>query len=265
VSGPLARNVAAASSLLLLACALLGASDAGAERASGGGAIVALDLSFSPKQLPRHGSAPIAVALSGGVRGMEGARPPRLAKIELAFGSRGGLVTRGLPTCPRSRLRNATSQQALGRCRAALVGRGTIEAEVPLDPQKPLIARARVLAFNGRSGGRPAVWLHAYSASPPVSFVLPFYVRRPRAGAFGVLLRAPVASALGRWPRLRSFEVTLGRRYRAGGSWRSYLNASCPLPPALHASLVPAARATYVFSPRPTLSVTNLRRCRVSE
>jgi hypothetical protein len=255
----------AAASLLLLVFGLLGAPDAGAERASGDGAIVALDLSFSPKRLPRQRSAPITVALSGGVAGIEGARPPRLAEIELAFGGRGGLQARGLPTCPRSRLRNATSQQALARCRPALVGRGTIEAEVPLDPQRPLVARARVLAFNGRAGGRPAVWLHAYAASPPVSFVLPFYVRRPRAGAFGVLLRAPVASALGRWPRLRSFEVTLGRRYRAGGAWRSYLNASCPLPPSLHASLVPAARATYVFSPRPTLSVPNLRRCRVRE
>ena len=255
----------AGASLLLLACALLGAPGAGAERSGSGRAIVGFDLSFTPKQLPRRRTAPIAVALSGGVWGIEGAPPPRLAQLELAFGSRGGLETRGLPVCPRGQLRNATSRQALARCGAALVGRGAIEAEVPLDPQEPLLAHARALVFNGRSGGRPAVWLHAYSASPPVSFVLPFQVRRPRGGAFGVVLRAPVASALGRWPRLRSFDLTLGRRYRAGGSWRSYLNASCPLPPRLHASLVPAARATYFFSPRSTQSVTNLRGCRVSK
>ena len=123
-------------------------------------------------------------------------------------------------------------------------------AEVPLDPDRPLLARAGLLAFNGRADGRPAVWVHAYSASPPVSFVLPFYLRRQRSGAYGVLMRSPVRRALGRWPRLRSFEVTLGRRYRAGGEPRSYLSAHCPLPPRFNIGILPLARATYLLRPR---------------
>jgi hypothetical protein len=145
------------------------------------------------------------------------------------------------------------------------VGRGEIVAEVPLDPEEPLTARAGVLAFNGRSGGHPAVWVHAYAASPPVSFVLPFYLRRLNTGTFGVLLRAPVYHALGRWPRLRSFEITLGRRYRAGAVLRSYLSARCPLPPRFHIGFFPLARATYHFVPKPTLATTILRGCRVRD
>jgi hypothetical protein len=105
--------------------------------------------------------------------------------------------------------------------------------------------------------------MHAYSKVPPVSFVLPFEVRRLGGGDFGVLLRGKVQSALGHWPRLRSFSVTLGRRYRALGKARSYLSARCPLPPRFSIGFFPLARATYFFDPRPTLSTTILRGCRV--
>ena len=75
-------------------------------------------------------------------------------------------------------------------------------------------------------------------------------------------MRSPVRRALGRWPRLRSFEITLGRRYRAAGELHSYLNGHCPLPPRLNELSVPVARATYHFAPRPTLTQPILRRCR---
>jgi hypothetical protein len=263
VSRLLVRTASVAALLALLALASFTAGRAGAERSGRAGVIVSLDGSISPRHIPRHRPVPVSLTLAGTVRSSDGSPPPRLQRIEIAFGARGGLDTTGLSRCPRSRLRNATARQALARCRAALVGRGQISTEVRLDPEKPLLARAGVLAFNGRSGGRPAVWVHAYSASPPVSFVLPFYLRRLRAGAYGVLLRAPVQSALGRWPRLRSFRITLGRRYRVRGMPRSYLSARCPLPPRFSIGILPLARATYHFAPRPTLSTTILRGCRV--
>lgn len=261
----LAGRATAVSVLAAIAIAALMAGDAGAECSGRAGVVACLDGSIAPRRLPRHRPAPVAVTLSGKVRADAGAPPPHLARLEVAFGARGGLDTTGLPRCSRARLRNATAQQALARCGAALVGRGMIEAEVPLNPSDPLLAHARVLAFNGRAGGRPVVWAHAYSASPPVSFVLPFFILRHRAGAYGMLVRAPVAAALGRWPRLRSFELTLGRRYRAGGIPRSYLSADCPLPPRFHTLALPFARATYDFSAGPTISTTILRRCAVRD
>ena len=65
--------------------------------------------------------------------------------------------------------------------------------------------------------------------------------------------------------RLRSFAMTLGRRYLAGGVRHSYLSAGCPLPPRFHHFPIPLARATYTFSPRPSLSVTKTSSCRVLE
>jgi hypothetical protein len=251
--------------VVALGGACLLAVGAGAESAGRAGVVVSLGGAIQPHQLPRDRPAPISVTLSGSVRADDGAAPPQLTRIEIAFGAHGALDTAGLSVCPRARLVNSTQSQALDRCRSALVGRGAIDAEVPLNPEEPILAHARVLAFNGRAGGRPAVWVHAYSASPPVSFVLPFYLRRVDGGAYGMLLRAPVAAALGRWPRLRSFDMTLGRQYLAHGVRHSYLSASCPLPPRFHHFPIPLARATYTFSPRPSLSVSKTSSCRVLE
>jgi hypothetical protein len=259
------RALLAAVSLAALGLACLVAVRAGAETSGRAGVVVSLDGGIQPQRLPRDRPAPISVTLSGSVHVAKGTTPPRLTRIEVAFGAHGGLDTAGLPRCPQARLQNATQSQALERCRSALVGSGTIEAEIPLNPEEPLLARAGGLAFNGRSGGRPAVWVHAYSASPPVSFVLPFYLRMVDDGAYGVLMRAPTAAALGRWPRLRSFRIKLGRRYLAGGVRHSYLSASCPLPPRFHVFSVPLARATYTFAPRPTLSATHFTSCRIRE
>jgi hypothetical protein len=260
---PRARTIAL--TLALLALSGVAAALADAEQSGRAGVVVSLDGSVSPKRLPRQRPVPVTLTLAGTIRATDGEPPPRLDRIEIAFGDRGGLDTAGLPRCPRARLRNATRRQALARCGPALVGRGTLDTEVPLAPEEPLLAHADLLAFNGRSGGRPAVWVHAYSISPPVSFVLPFHLRRLRTGAYGILLRAPVARALGRWPRLRSFRLTLGRRYRAGGERHSYLSAKCPLPPRFHIGFFPLARATYDFAPVPTLTTTILRGCRVGD
>jgi hypothetical protein len=262
----LARGaIVGSSALLLLFACLVVVGRAGAERSGRGGVVVSLDGEIHPDRLPRSRTAPVSLTLRGTIAADHGGTPPELDRIEVAFGARGGLDTTGLPVCPRARLRNATQRQALARCRGALVGRGTIDADILLNPAEPLAAHAGALAFNGRSHGRPTVWVHAWSAAPPVSFVLPFHLQTVDDGAFGMLLWAPVADALGQWPRLRAFELTLGRRYTYRGAAHSYLDASCPLPPRFHIGFFPLARATYEFSPRPKLSTTILRSCRVSE
>ena len=231
-----------------------------AEQSGKAGVVVSFAGSYSPNHLPRQRLVPIRLFLEGSARAGN-ATPPRLRRIELAFGARGGLDVKGLPTCARSQLRNATQRQALDRCRPALIGRGEIVAEVPFSEEEPIAVHAGLLAFNGRHQGAPAAWVHAYSVSPPASFVLPFYLARPPQGTYGVLMSSPVGRALGRWPRLRSFAITLGRRYRADGQTRSYLSAHCPLPPRFHGLPVPFARATYEFAFGPTIIQPIQRKC----
>lgn len=265
MSRPIARRSAAVLATALLTLVWLNVAHSDAERSGRAGVIVSLDGSVSPKRLPRQRPVPVSLTLTGTIRSVETSQVPPLESIELAFGARGGFSTVGLPSCPPARLRNANQQQALAQCGQALVGRGTISTEVLLDPEQPVLSHAGVLAFNGKVGGRVAVWMQIYSASPPVSVVLPFYVSRLRTGAYGILLRARVSRALGRWLRLRSFQVTFGRRYSVHGVRRSYLSARCPLPPRFSIGIFPLARVTYQFAPGPTLTTTILRGCRVRQ
>lgn len=248
----------AAVALAAAACTI--AVRAEAEQSSRAGVRVSFRGSFAPKRIPRHRPVPISLTLEGSVRGEQGPAP-RLRQIEIAFGARGGLDTAGLPVCARSQLRNATSEQALERCGEALVGHGEITAEVPFSRIQPILAHAGVLVFNGRWHHRPAAWVHAYSASPPAGFVLPFYLRRPSTGSYGVLMSSPVGPALGAWPRLRSFRIVLSRRFRAAGRTHSYLKAHCPLAPRYTFLSVPFARATFQFTPGPTIAQSIRRFC----
>jgi hypothetical protein len=261
---PSIRGIFLALAVAALAVAASIAVSAQAEQSARAGVRAAFRGSFVPSAIPRHRLVPISLTLEGSVRGKDGPAP-RLRQISFAFGARGGLQTAGLPVCPRARLRNATSEQALARCRDALVGHGEIAAEVPFNPGDPITAKATVLVFNGHYKGGPTAWVHAYSATPPASFVLPFYLERPGKGTYGVLMRSPVGRSLGRWPRLRSFQITLGRRYRSGGEMRSYLSAHCPLAPRFTRLSVPFARATYEFAPHPTIVQPIRRPCAVSE
>lgn len=259
-----ARGLCLSLAIAALAVVSSAAVTAQAEQSARGGVVASFRGSFAPSSIPRHRLAPISLTLEGSARSSDGP-PPRLRQITFAFGARGGLETAGLPVCPRARLRNATSRQALASCGDALVGHGEITAEVPFNPSEPVAVPAKVLVFNGLYEGRPAAWVHAYSATPPAAFVLPFYLERPAKGTYGVLMRSPVGHSLGRWPRLRSFRITLGRRYRAAGENRSYLAAHCPLAAKFTRLSVPFARATYEFAPHPTIVQPIRRLCAVRE
>jgi hypothetical protein len=253
------RAVAGAAIYLVLLASLTGL--ARGERAQRGNLIVSLDVDISPRKLPRARPAPIAVRLAGDIRTADGSPLPRLERIELGLAGRGLLSTRGLPVCPRARLRNSSDRQALERCGPALVGRGRLAAEIFLPNQRPFTIHSRLLAFNGRgSGGGRAVWVHTFTPDPPVSIVLPFLVQR-RPGAFGTALVAVVPPSAGPWPRLAGFEMTFSRRFRDGGEWRSYLSASCPVPARFTAGFLPF-RATYAFVDGRPLSIEAVRGCR---
>ena len=121
--------------------------------------------------------------------------------------------------------------------------------------------RARLLAFNARIGGRRGIVLQVSSLNPPSSAVLPLRIVRG-SGRFAVALVGQLEPALGPLPRLARFELTLGRRYRYRGEWKSYLGASCQLPPRFRAGFFSFARASYGFAGGGGMSTAIARGCR---
>ena len=239
-----------------------GASErASGERAQRGNLIVALDGSLSPLKLPRDRLAPVAVRLAGELRTEDGSQLPRVTRIELALPDQGVLDTRGLPVCSPRRLRYASASEALDACRPALVGSGRLEAEVLLPSQAPFMVEARLLAFNARVGGRRALIVHGFAADPATIAVLKFRLGRGD-GRLGRRLVASLPRALGPWPRVARFEMTLSRRFTHRGRARSYLSASCPIPPALTAGFFSLAGASFELESGERIGTTITRGCR---
>lgn len=261
VAGGVARRALVALALLALLGGL-GAGLAHGERSQQGNLILALDGGISPLKLPREHPAPVAVHLAGGLQTADGELLPRVTRIELGLPGQGVLSTKGLQTCSRQRLRNTTSAEARTACGGALVGHGRLRADVLLPHQEPFQIRASLLAFNGRVGGRRAVLLHAFAARPPTVVVLPFILQRREGSRFELNLVADLPPTLGPWPHFAHFDMTLFRRYLYRGKERSYLSASCPIPPRLTAGFFSLAKASFRLAGGGQIATSIARGCR---
>jgi hypothetical protein len=237
------------------------AGGAGGERTQSGSLIVTLDGGLSPLALPRHKPAPVSVRLSGGLQTTDGSLLPRVKRVELDLPGQGVLDTDGLPTCPVRRLRNATTQAALAACRDALVGHGSLDAQVSIPNQDPFAVHARILAFNGTVAGRRAVIFHAFAERPPTVVVLPFLLRLEKAG-LRTRLVADLPAELGPWPHFAHFEVDLFRRFTYRGRERSYLSASCPIPSNFTAGFFSFAKASFTLAEGRRVGTSITRSCR---
>lgn len=259
------RRSTAARALGALLVAMLAvafaASTAGGERTQDGHLIVSLDGGLAPLALPRDHPAPVAVRLAGGLRTTDGTLLPRVTRVELSLPGQGVLDTRGLPVCQASKLRNATTADALAACHDALVGRGELEAQVHVPNQPPFAVHAELLAFNGRVRGRRAVIFHGFAANPPTVVVLPFLLRL-ETGRVRTRLVADLPPELGPWPHFAHFEVNLFRRFTFRGRERSYLGASCPIPKQFTAGFFSFATASFTLAGGRRVGTSITRSCR---
>ena len=250
--------------VLLLVAALVAVAAVGiarGERVQRGNLIVRLGGHFSPLTLPRDRPVPVSVQLVAGLETSDRSTLPRVTRVELEIPRQGVITTRGLPTCSPRQLRDTTSARALELCRSALIGSGRMVAEVKIPRQKPFEVHARLLAFNGRVGGRRAVIVHGISTQPPTAVVLPFLIRH-RPGSFGTALAAQLPSTLGPWPHFARFELNLFRRYVYRGRRLSYLSASCPIPKRATAGYSSFAKASFTLAGGRSLGVGITRSCR---
>jgi hypothetical protein len=254
------RCLSVVPALLLLVGAFAGL--ALGERSQYGRLIVWLKGELSPLQLPREHRAPVSLRINGGLQMSDHSNLPRVVKVEFAAPSQGVISTRGLPRCSRSQLSGADTDTALAVCRGALVGHGRLEAQVVLPGQGPFWIKARLLLFNSRPiDGKQVVLMHAYSSKPPIWAVLPFVIRHEE-GWLGTKLSTSVPQSLGPWPRLARFRLDLSREYFAGGQRRSFISASCPLPPRLPAGSFTLTRVDYTLAGGQRVSRAITRGCR---
>jgi hypothetical protein len=248
------------TALLVLSCGA--ASQAEVEQS--GNLRVHFNAGFAPRSLPRLHPAPIEVSIEGGVATADGSHPPPLRRLEVELNRSGRLFADGLPTCSPSRLQSTSSGEARARCGGAVVGRGSFSAELALGSADPVLADGPILAFNGRSAGKPALLLHFFG-DVPVRFtlVVPLKIGHRKQGRFGTVLRARIPKLAGDFGSITGIELALGRRYVFAGKRRSYLSAACSAPAGFPAAVFSFARAGFRFEGHQPIRSTLIRTCRV--
>jgi hypothetical protein len=226
------------------------------------GVRVSVDGRLLPKKLPRHGTAPVSVSVSGHIGSKRAAAPPQLETLTIAINRHGHLFSRGLPRCRLGHIDPSTTREALAACRPALVGEGRFSANVRLPEQSPFPSNGKVLAFNGKLNGRPTIFAHIYGTEPvPTSYVLPFFVKST-SGTFGTILETSLPSVTGEWGYVTGLSMTLERSFSYRGKRRSFLSAGCPAPAGFDIAYFPLIRTSFGFEGGVRVTSTVNRVCR---
>jgi hypothetical protein len=219
---------------------------------------------IQPFKLPRVGTAPIAVFISGHIATPSGAVPPQLQKMVVKVNRHGLLQSRGLPSCSIEEVQPASDERALSQCGDALVGSGRFYASIVLPDQRPYPTRGRLLIFNGRVEGKPVLFAHIYTTQPfATSFVITFSIKKIHQGPYGTELSASLPGALGNWGFVDRIKLTLKRKYRYLGKELSYFNSGCPAPKGTSSVSFPLARASFYFAGHAPISLGVNKSCRV--
>jgi hypothetical protein len=247
------KSAAAVCALGLLG--ILGfASPVSAEVAQGDGVRVSVAGGMSPNKLPRSRLAPIGVSLGGHIVATVPGTLPKLQQISISINSHGRLQNRSIPLCRLGRINPSTTQEALLACRSALIGEGRFSADLKIAEQSPFPAEGKLLAFNGRLRGKPAILAHIYGTDPvPTSYVLPFSINRT-AGTFGTVLEASLPTVTGEWGYVTAMSLELQPRF---------ISAACPAPAGFPGAVFPLMRTTFGFADNLILTSTLNRSCKV--
>jgi hypothetical protein len=240
----------------LLASAVLAsvmlASLAQAETAQKQGVRVKVDGALVPSKLPRKGTAPVSVEVSGQISALKTGELPQLKALQIAINKAGILDLRGIPHCRIGHINPSTTAQAEALCGNALIGEGRFSADVVLPEQSPFPSAGKLLAFNGTIGRKPAIFAHVYGTEPlSTSYVFAFRVTRQK-GTFGTVLSAAFPRATGDWGYITGISLKLNREF---------LRAGCPAPEGFSKVSFPLARTSFDFAGGLDIQSTVHRSC----
>ena len=225
----------------------------GAEIAQKQGVRVAVDGALSPTKLPRKGTTPIGVSISGQIKALSQGALPQLKALQIAINQNGILNVKGIPHCRIGKINPSTTQQALAMCRSSLIGEGSFSADVVLPEQSPFPSEGKLLAFNGTIGRKPAIFAHVYGTEPlSTSYVFAFKVRKAK-GTFGTVLEASFPKATGDWGYITGISLNLFRS--------RFMEAGCPAPKGLDKVPFPFARTSFDFAGGLKIQSTLNRTC----
>jgi hypothetical protein len=256
------RSSAKASVAIAATFALAFASLAAAEVTQDGNLRVSFEGGIAPHALPRQGTAPVRVTLTGNIKTTDGAAPPQLRTIEMAINKSGKLDYKGLPACHYHQIQPASTAEAIETCPDSVIGKGKFQANVVLPEQSPFPSSGAVIAFNGIFHGRHVVFAHVYGTDPlPQSNVLVFELGRT-SGLYRTTFTAQLPQVAAEWGYVSGVSLSLKRTFLFKGRTKSYLSAGCPAPAGFPGATFSFAKATFGFEDGRSLTSTMTRSCK---
>jgi hypothetical protein len=258
------RRVSTRAAALTAALVLCTAALASAEITQEGNLRVSFQGGISPHALPRKGTAPVKVTLTGKIKTTDGVPPPQLRTIEMAINRNGKLDYKGLPACHYHQIQPASTQEAIETCPDSVIGTGKFKAHVVLPEQSPFPSSGEVIAFNGIFHGRHVIFAHVYGTVPlPQSNVLVFELGRA-SGTYRTTLTATLPQVVAEWGYVSGVSLSLNRIFKYKGKTRSYISAGCPAPKGFPGAPFTFARASFSFEDGRVLVATMTRSCGVA-
>jgi len=185
------------------------------------------DGEFTPHELPRNHPAPIEIEGKAAIRSTAGGPPPELEQLILDFDRDGRLSTAGLPTCAPASIEGVGVAAARRKCEGAIVGKGTVGAQVLIEGRWIRVTGALTL-FNGPAAAHTAsVVAHAQPVSlPDEIYVVEIPIDRTK-GDFRYRATVEVPEIFNGTGVLANAKVKIARRFRHKGKERSYASAQC--------------------------------------
>lgn len=168
----------------------------------------------TPNRLPRHGAAPVKLAVNWAITWTDPASLNPLRDISLALDRQLTVDTTGLPTCTVHDIHELLPNQARKKCGASFIGSGTAIDTFHFPEQQPFALHRTLLFFNTRVAGRPQVLL--YTCWFRDVGVYPLGGSRSLRFQFGRVS-----------PETESFQFHLGKTWRYRGQKHSYLSGRC--------------------------------------
>lgn len=225
--------------------------------------------------IPRGGIVPASVRIVFHLEGETGQPTPELSRLRLELGSR-IRFRGGLPSCALAEL-----YESADPCPGSVVGRGSVEAEFQ-KPNGEAAGEGEMVAYFNRDHRQAKVLARVSTPAPePIAYVIPFSIK-PGRGRYGSVLEAARMSRIvgkcvaahphclaqpytlkGVYSRIRDFEMTLHRDFRADGRRRAFVEVGCPVARSRSYGLFPFLRAVFGYADGTRSTASTDRYCEV--
>lgn len=236
--------------VLLAVGALAGIAGAKPTRVVGGGIEAIFDGGFKPKALSKTKPTPITFNISGEIKSTipDEPHPPALKEFILESDKNAAIDVKGLPVCTGAKLQSQTTAKAEAICKPAIIGSGNATAGIAFPDQPEVLAKSKIIAFNGGfRGGVTTLFIHAYLTVPvPAAIVTTVKIKKIHKGRYGLLSVATIPKIAGGSGSVKNFDLTISKH--------GVLSAKCT-----DGKLQVHGEA--IFTNGPTLAATVVRPC----